>query len=53
MLVFDLDVKILCLLILGSDLFDIKSEYYHIQNILLGRVQLYFMKRLSLIYFLP
>ena len=48
MLVIDLDVKILCLSILGSELFDIKSEYHHIHNILLGHVQLYFMKRLYL-----
>ena len=30
MLVIDLEGKILCLSILGSDLFDIKSVYHHI-----------------------
>ena len=38
MLVIDLEVKILCLSILGSDLFDIKSVHHHIHNILLGHV---------------
>ena len=38
MLVIDLEVKILCLSILGSDLFHIKSVYHHIYNILLGHV---------------